>query len=109
MQTLVRNVTLPLPLRLRALPEIDTNAILKTNGSFQIENSLRRTIWFEFHDDEPDLPRILSEYFFKTLSDVPPQSLIAKVNRKPDVLICSAGGVATTMFHSGVLLCLLGR
>jgi len=28
---------------------------------------------------------------------VSPQSLIAKVNRKPDVLVCSAGGVATTM------------
>ena len=29
-QTLFRNVTLPLPLRLRALPEIDTTATLKT-------------------------------------------------------------------------------
>ena len=31
------------------------------------------------------------------LEDVSPRSLIAKVNRKPDVLICSSGGVATTM------------
>jgi len=69
MQTLFRNVTLPLPLRLRALPEIDTCATLKTNCTFQIKNSLRRTIWFEFQDDEPDVPQILSEYFLKIMSD----------------------------------------
>ena len=71
-QTLFRNVTLPLPLRLRALPEIDTTATLKTYQSFQIENSLRRTTWFtydETNDENVPLPGLLNEHLLKILTD----------------------------------------
>tara|TARA_B100001113_G_scaffold352168_1_gene352891 strand:+ start:178 stop:2139 length:1962 start_codon:yes stop_codon:yes gene_type:complete len=72
-QTLFRNVTLPLPLRLRALPEIDTTATLKTYQSFQIENSLRRTTWFTYDeatiDENVPLPGLLNEYLLKILTD----------------------------------------